>query len=298
MTTQVLQQQALRIRSALSDYTILAKPGIVSLTLVAALTGIYFGNRGIIPDLGMMLWTFILLGSATAGSCMLNNFYDRDIDRVMRRTSLRPLAAATVSARNVLIAGLILVLAPLPLMAWLVNPMTALLTAAAAFGYVVVYTMMTKRRTPWANQFGGIAGALPPVIGYAAVGGGLDANAWILFVIMAIWQQPHALSLALKYRDEYAKAGVPVVPVARGINATKQRIAIYNVLLLAVSVVPYTLGMAGMFYLATAIILGTVFLGLSLRFLASPRAHNMFLFFFSIIYLVVLFSTMVFDALP
>jgi protoheme IX farnesyltransferase len=181
-------------------------------------------------------------------------------------------------------------------MAWLVSPLTALLTFSAVIGYVVVYSMIMKRNTPWANQFGGIAGALPPVIGYAAVSGGLDAQAWALFAIMVIWQQPHALSLALKYRNQYAAAGVPVIPVAKGVYATKQRIVIYNVLLLGVAALPYYFGMAGNFYLAVAMVISLMFLGMSIRFLLSPQSHNMQLFFFSIIYLILLFTSMVIDA--
>jgi protoheme IX farnesyltransferase len=182
-------------------------------------------------------------------------------------------------------------------MAWLVNPLTALLTLSAVFGYVVIYSMIMKRRTPWANQFGGIAGALPPVIGYVAVSSaGLDASAWILFAIMVVWQQPHALSLALKYRDQYANANVPVIPVAKGVQATKQRIALYNVLLLGLSLLPYYYGIAGIYYLSVAVIIGVTFLGMSVRFLFSAQKHNMSLFFFSIVYLVLLFLSMVIDA--
>jgi protoheme IX farnesyltransferase len=296
MTSHVLQQ-TLRARSVITDYYILTKPGIVGLTLVAALTGMYFGNQGILPDWSLMFWTFVTLGSATAGACMLNNFYDKDIDRLMKRTSSRPLAAGAVTASNVLITGLLLAFAPIPLMAWLVSPLTALLTFSAVIGYVVVYSMIMKRNSPWANQFGGIAGALPPVIGYAAVSGGLDIQAWTLFAIMVIWQQPHALSLALKYRNQYAAAGVPVIPVAKGVQATKQRIVIYNVLLLHVAALPYYLGMAGTFYLAVAVVISLMFLGMSIRFLLSPQSYNMRLFFFSIIYLILLFASMVIDAI-
>jgi protoheme IX farnesyltransferase len=290
-------KQGVQLRSVIADYVTLAKPGIVGLTLVAALTGIYFGNHGVLPDWNIIFWTFLTLGLATAGSCMLNNVYDRDIDRLMTRTSSRALAAGEVSGRNALIIGLLLAGGSLVLMSEVVNPLAAIVTSVGVIGYVVIYTMLAKRRTPWANQLGGIAGAVSPMVGYAAVTGGLDVQAWILFAIMVVWQQPHALSLALKYRHEYAKAGVPVVPVAKGVAATKQRIVIYNVALLGIALLPYAYGMAGVFYFITAIILSLVFLAMAVRFLFSGRDCDMRLFAFSIVYLIALFSAMVLDSL-
>lgn len=216
----------------------LAKPGIVGLTLVAALTGIYFGNHGVMPHWGLIFWTFLTLGLATAGSCMFNNYYDRDIDQLMRRTHSRALAAGLVSERMVLCIALLLAIVPLGVMALMVNPLTAVVTTVGVIGYAGVYTMWMKRSTPWANQFGGIAGAVPPMVGYAAVTGDLGAPAWILFAIMVVWQQPHALSLALKYREDYARAGVPVIPVACGVQATKVRIAVYALALVPVAMLP------------------------------------------------------------
>jgi len=295
MSEQALREHA-RSGGALADYIQLAKPGIVGLTLVAALTGIFFGNKGVMPDWGVIFWTFVTLGLATAGSCMLNNVYDQDIDRIMERTSRRPLAAGTVSPVYALLIGVLLVTLPIGLMAITVNTMAALLTAGAAFGYVVVYTMLTKRHTPWANQLGGIAGALPPAIGYVAITGVLDMSAFILFAIMVVWQQPHALSIAMKYRKEYAKANVPVVPVAKGVHATKQRILIYTLVLLPTSVLPYIYGMAGSYYLIAAIALGAIFITMAVRFLWAERDRDMRLFAYSLVYLIVLFSAMLADA--
>ena len=295
MIEQAISQGA-RIRSVALDYYQLAKPNIVGLTLVAALTGIYFGNHGVLPHWSMIFWTFLTLGLATAGSCMLNNYNDRDIDRLMKRTSRRPLAVGLVDGRKVLVLSLALIIPSLVLMAWLVNPLTAAVTMVGVLGYTVVYTMMMKRTTPWANQFGGIAGAVPPMVGYAAVTGELGAAAWILFIIMVVWQQPHALSLALKYREEYARAGVPVIPVAHGVAATKQRIVIYNMALLGVALMPYFYGMAGGYYLAAAIVLSLGFLGHSIKFLFSDKDYDIRLFLNSIFYFIILFSVMVIDS--
>jgi len=289
-------KQGANSRSAVAACFELAKPGIVGLTLVAALTGIYFGNHGVMPHWVLIFWTFLTLGLATAGSCMLNNYYDRDIDQLMNRTRSRPLAAGLISGRLVLIVATLLIVPSLVLMGWVVNPLTALVTAVGVVGYVGVYTMWMKRTTPWANQFGGIAGAVPPMVGYAAVTGDLGAPAWILFAIMVVWQQPHALSLALKYREDYARAHVPVIPVACGVQATKVRIALYALALIPVAVLPYAYDMAGIYYLAVSVLLSAIFLFMSIRFLRSQRDCDMRVFAYSIVYLIVLFVAMVLDS--
>ncbi|MHB8354138.1 MAG: heme o synthase [Burkholderiales bacterium] len=273
------------------------KPGIVGMTLVAALAGAYVANGSLLP-LELVVWLFFTLGPVTAGACMLNNVYDRDIDRLMARTSKRELASGALSARLGLYVGLTLTLLPLPLMAVTVNAAAALLTAGAAFGYVVVYTMLAKRRTSWANQLGGIAGALPPVIGVVAVSSGFDIRAGVLFAIMVLWQQPHALSLALKYRDDYARAGVPVVPVVKGVFATKVRIFIYALILLPVSTLPYFIGMTGLLYLAVAATLSAVFVQKAFNFLRSSADCDMRLFLFSLTHLVGLFAVLMLDGKP
>lgn len=286
-----------RSKSVVIQLFELAKPGIVGLTLVAALTGIYFGNHGVMPHWGLIFWTFLTLGLVTAGSCMLNNYYDRDIDKLMRRTRSRALAAGLVSNRLALNVALILTVPSLILMGWMVNPLAALVTAVGVIGYVGVYTMWLKRTTPWANQFGGIAGAVPPMVGYAAVTGELGAPAWILFAIMVVWQQPHALSLALKYREDYARAKVPVIPVACGVQATKVRMVLYCIALVPVAMLPYVFDMAGVWYLAVSGLLSSMFLFMTVRFLRSERDCDMRVFAFSIVYFVLLFSTMVVDSI-
>jgi len=286
-----------RARVAAAELVELAKPGIVGLTLVAALTGIYFGNHGVMPHWDLIFWTFLTLGLATAGSCMLNNYYDRDIDRLMCRTRSRALAAGLISERVVLYTALLLTVPALVLMARVVNPLTAVVTAVGVVGYVGVYTMWMKRSTPWANQFGGIAGAVPPMVGYAAVTGELGAPAWILFAIMVVWQQPHALSLALKYRGDYARAKVPVIPVACGVQATKVRIAVYALVLMPVAMLPYAFNMSGIWYLGISILLSSMFLFMAVRFLRSDRDYDMRVFAFSIVYLILLFGAMVIDSI-
>jgi len=285
------------LTTTVAEFFELAKPGIVGLTLVAALTGIYFGNHGVMPHWGLIFWTFLTLGLATAGSCMLNNYYDSDIDRLMMRTRKRLLASGRTSRAPILIVALLLIIPSLILMGLMVNPLTAWVTTVGVVGYVGVYTMWMKRRTPWANQFGGIAGAVPPMVGYAAVTGDLGAPAWILFAIMVIWQQPHALSLALKYRGDYARAKVPVIPVACGVQATKIRIALYALLLIPVAILPYIFDMAGTYFLFSSVLLSTIFLFMAVRFLHSERDCDMRVFAFSIVYLILLFGAMVIDSI-
>ena len=285
-------------KSVLVEYIGIAKPGIVGLTLMAALTGIYFGNPGIHPDWQLILMTLVTLGLATAGACMINNAFDRDIDALMKRTSTRAVAAGKIPAKDAMITGLLLAFVSVLWMGAMVNPLAAMVTSVGVIGYAGVYTMLAKRRTPWANQLGGIAGAVPPMVGYVAVTNELGAAAWTLFLIMVVWQQPHALSLALKYRKDYARAGVPVIPVAKGVAATKKRIAMYCAALIPMAILPYAFGMAGDFYLATAIIFSMAFFVMSIRFLRSEKDCDMRLFAFSIIYLIAVFGAMVVNANP
>ena len=281
-------------RHAIGDYLVLAKPGIVSLVMMSTLTGLCIASRGL-PDLWITISVMTGIALATAGSAMLNNYVDRDIDAIMERTRSRALAVEAFSPRNTVITGILLVAFSVLYLLTDVNMITAILTGAAALGYVVLYTIILKRRSSYANQVGGIAGALPPVIGYVAVTQRIDLTAVILFAISAIWQHPHALSIALKYRDQYELARIPVIPVAKGVRSTKIRISIYTALLLLVSITPYISGMAGLIYLVVAITAGIYYLGLAVKFMRSKRDCDMFLFFYSILYIVVIFTAMILD---
>lgn len=293
MKTQILESAA-SSRPAIVNYILLSKPAIVALVIEAAFTGMYLGNRAI-PDAGLIFWTLLSIGLAAAGSAVLNNYIDRDIDRLMKRTSARPLASDAVDAQDALLGGIVLVCASI-IITWIfVNGLTALLIFAAAFGYVVVYTLFLKRRTPFANQIGGIAGALPPVIGYAAVRGEMDLPILMLFAVVVIWQQPHALSLALKYKGDYAAACIPVVPVACGAAAAKKRILIYTVLLIPAAAMLYFFGMAGRLYLSVSAVIGIFYLMLAVRSLHSKRQYDRVLFLYSLIYITALFAVLVFD---
>ncbi len=272
----------------------LMKPGIVGLVIVSTLTGLYFGSAGTV-EVALIFKTLAGIGLATAGAAVLNNYLDRDIDSLMQRTAKRALVTETINPADALILSIILLLTAFAILITDVNLLAAVFTALAVFIYVVLYGMVLKRRSSYANQIGGLAGALPPVIGYVAVTNTLSIEALALFLIVAVWQQPHALSLALKYKDDYAKANIPVVPVVKGVFATKLRIAIYSLILLPVSILPFILNMAGYGYLIVTIISGALFAFFSIRFLLSKKERDMKLFFYSIGYLTTVFVAMTVD---
>jgi protoheme IX farnesyltransferase len=272
----------------------LMKPGIVALVMVSTLTGLYFGSAAEVEFI-LIFKTLAGIGLATAGAAVLNNYLDRDIDSLMQRTAKRALVKGSINPADALLLSAILLLTAFAILITDVNALAAAFTALAVFTYIVLYGMVLKRRSSYANQIGGLAGALPPVIGYVAVTNTLSIEAFALFLIVAVWQQPHALSLALRYKDDYAKANVPVVPVVKGVFATKLRIAIYSLILLPVSILPFVLGMAGYGFLIATIIAGTLFAFFSIRFLLSNKDRDMKLFFYSIVYLTAVFLAMVVD---
>lgn len=282
------------LRFLLTEYLVLVKPFIIALVLIATLSGMYIAGGGL-PQVSLIIWTLTAIGLATAGAAALNNFIDKDIDSIMERTQSRPLPAGSIAADKALLAGLSLSVLAVLTSYYLVNPMVALLNAAAIFIYVIPYTLITKRRTPIATFVGGVGGALPPVIGYAAVKPELDVVALALFLIIFTWQHPHFWSLALKYKGEYEKAGVNNLPVVRGYESTKRNIVLWATLMVPASVLPYILGMAGGLYLACALFSSGLFLSLAVWFLFSTRKVAMSLFAYSIIHLPFLFCMMVVD---
>lgn len=293
-TGQITYAQILPQKNIIAGLLILPKPGIVALTLVATYTGLCLGSRGM-PPVDIAFWTLLGIGLASAGAATLNNFLDRDIDSVMKRTRGRSLPSGAITEQQAYLIGTVLVTASLSLLKIFVGTVVAFITGFAIFTYVILYSMHLKRTTPFATHIGGVAGALPPLIGYVAVSGVPDINAAMLFLIIVVWQQPHFWALALEYRDDYARAGVPILPVISGVQATKVRLFWHTLALLPVSTLPYFLGMAGIYYLITAITMGLLYLGFTIRFLLSVREKEMFLFFFSVVYLTVIFAVMVFD---
>jgi len=287
-------EKTMSYTSTFKEYLTLTKPGIVTLVLITTLGGAYIGSGGNL-DPFLVFWTLAGTGLAAAGSAVLNMVLDRDIDSLMERTSARPLPRGVVNPFSAIVFGVFLLAVSFLLLSLFVNLISAVLAMGAAFSYVVLYTFLLKRKTPVATEVGGISGALPPVIGYAAVTGTVDLKALTLFLIMFMWQPPHFWVLALKYRDDYAKAGVPALPVARGVEITKIKTLLYTVSLLPLSLIPYMIGMAGRLYLGVAVASSILYAGLTLKFLFSRKEESMRLFFFSIVYIAVLFTVLIVD---
>lgn len=287
-------EKTISYTSTLREYLVLTKPGIVTLVLITTLGGLYIGSKGSLEP-ALVFWTLLGTGLAAAGSAVVNMVLDRDVDSLMVRTSGRPLPRGAVSPKGALIFGVSLLLLSLLILSLFVNLLSTALALLASFSYIVLYTFLLKRRTPIATEIGGISGALPPVIGYVAGAGELDIRALILFLIMFMWQPPHFWVLALRYREDYERARIPTLPVAGGVLATKVKTLLYTVSLLPLSLVPYAIGMTGKLYFVIALFLSLIYTAYTLLFIFSKKDYSMKLFFFSILYIAILFSAMIFD---
>ena len=287
------------IGAVIRAYVSLTKPRIVELLLITTVPAMMLAAGGW-PDLGIVL-VVLVGGSLAAGAASaLNCYIDRDIDQLMRRTKRRPLATHTVSARSALIFGLTLAAVSVVLMAAFTNWLATALTAAAIFYYDVVYTLWLKRRTPQNTFWGGICGAAPVLIGWAAVTGGVTLGGWALFSVVFFWLMPHFYALAIKYKDDYARAGIPMLPVVRSAARVNGEILLFTVLTVASSLLAWPLGL-GLIYGATAIVAGAFFLGEAVLMAGRSRRGEplkpMRLFHWSITYLTVVFIAVAVDAL-
>ena len=286
-------------KAVLLAYVALTKPRIVELLLITTIPAMMLAAGGW-PDLGLTV--VVLVGGALAAGAAsaLNCYIDRDIDQLMRRTKRRPLPAHSVTPRAVLIFGFTLAAISLVLMAVFTNWLATALTAAAIFYYDVVYTLWLKRRTPQNTFWGGICGAAPVIIGWAAVTGSVSAMGWALFAIVFFWQMPHFYALAIKYKDDYARAGIPMLPVVRSAGRVNFEIALYTVLTVVASLAAWPLGL-GPIYGVTAIITGALFLAEAFLLVQRSRRGQplkpMRLFHWSITYLTILFIAVAVDAL-
>jgi heme o synthase len=300
-TTLVTVAESLRGQPVASgpwrDYLTLTKPRIMSLLLLTGACGMVVGARGW-P--GTLSFAAAMGGLALAcgGASALNHVLDADIDRLMgKRTELRPVAAGRVSAPRALEFGLCLSALSFVLLASAVNVLTAALALVGNLFYVLVYTRWLKRSTPQNIVIGGAAGAVPPLVGWAAATGNLSLPALWLFLIVFFWTPPHFWALALLLKENYAAARVPMLPVVRGERETVRQIVLYTVVLIAITMLPFLWGSAGFAYLAAALTLGAVFLtgALALARHDSPRRASL-LFHYSLLYLAMLFLAMAIDA--
>ena len=277
----------------LSDYLALMKPRVMLLAVFTALVGLLLAPGHLDPLLGSVAILAIAAGAGAAG--VLNMWYDADIDGIMNRTATRPIPRGIVSRVEALVFGLVLAASAVAVLGLAFNLMAAALLAFVIFFYVVVYTMWLKRRTPQNIVIGGAAGALPPVVGWAAATGDIGLDPLILFLIIFLWTPPHFWALSLNRSDEYARAGVPMLPVVAGRTATTRQILIYSVLLLPASLLPWVLGFAGTIYGAAAALCGAILIALAVqlgrrREADRQAAHR--LFAFSILHLVILFAAL------
>lgn len=277
------------------DYFALMKPRVMSLVVFTAFVGLAMAPGSINPVIAAVALLAIAVGAGASGA--LNMWYDADIDRVMTRTAVRPIPSGRVSPTEALQFGMVFSVMSVFTLGVLVGWVAAALLAFTIFFYVVVYTMWLKRSTPQNIVIGGAAGAFPPMIGWAAVTGGVSVESIVLFLIIFFWTPPHFWALALVKSDDYARAGVPMMPVAMGEATTRRQILLYAVVLVAVSLAPCAVGIGGVLYGTVAAVLGAVFLALSVQVLritegAPARKAAIRLFLFSIAYLFALFAVL------
>jgi len=280
--------------AGVEDYLALLKPRVMSLVVFTGLVGMLIAPGHLHPVLGFTALLCIAIGAGAAGA--LNMWYDADIDAIMTRTAKRPVPAGRIAPREALGFGLTLAVSSVVVLGLLVNLLAAALLAFTIFFYVVVYTMWLKRSTPQNIVIGGAAGAFPPMIGWAAATDGIGIESIALFLIIFFWTPPHFWALSLFRAGEYARAGVPMLPVVAGPVETRRQIAIYSLVLLPVALAPWLLGHAGIVYGASALLLGGVFLALALRLKASAteRAAKA-LFAYSVLYLFLIFAVLLID---
>lgn len=281
------------------DYLRLTSPGITLLISLAGLTGMLLASRGTVTPLppSLFLWTLLSIVLASAGSSVLNNWYDSDIDILMKRTANRPLPRGRIEKNKALIFGMILIILAVVAFILFVNLMAAFLAVIAVFVYSYFYTVILKRRSPYATEIGGISGAMPPLIGWVAVRESLSLEAFILFFIIFLWQPPHFWSLASRYKEDYERAGIPTIPVMASKDEIILRSLIYVTSLFMVSLLPYFIGMSGRAYFALSLSLGIIYHLLYLASLLLKRDLNRLLFFYSITYLLVIFTFLSIDGL-
>jgi protoheme IX farnesyltransferase len=286
---------AVRARPVWRNYFELTKPKVVALIVFTAIVGTLLASPGL-PPVHALLWGNLGIGLASACAATINHVLDRRIDEQMSRTRGRPLPTGALSEWQALVFAAILGVASMTMLSLLVNLLTAVLTFASLIGYAVIYTVWLKRATSQNIVIGGAAGAAPPVLGWTAVTHSVDPNALLLFLIIFVWTPPHFWALAIARKDEYARAGIPMLPVTHGVEFTRLHVLLYTVLLTLVTLLPYLTGMSGLIYLAAAVVLNGFFLYYALQLKISTRQElPMKVFRFSVKYLMWLFAALLVD---
>lgn len=300
-TEQMIRSEpfGLTSRTGWRDYIEITKPGINKSNLIATFAGYFVAAE--IMELNFLKLLLTLLGTALtiAGSCTLNNFIDRDIDPLMERTKSRPVAEGRIKPAVALWYGTTLAFTGLVVLAAGVNYLAAVIAFAGLFVYVVIYSMWLKRSSTLNTVVGGFSGAVPPVVGWVAVTSSIDINAWALFLVLFMWQPPHFFALAMRRSEDYRTAGIPMLPVVKGFHETKKQTLLFTTLLLPSSLILFYTGALGLFYLTVALVLGGIYITLSIRgfFAKDDRQWANQMFFFSLIYLTAILLAMVADVL-
>ena len=277
------------------DFYELGKPRVVFLIVFTAVVGMFLAVPGM-PGMDALIFGTIGIGLAASSAAAINHVLDRRFDEQMARTQARPIPTGHVTARMALTYAIVLGVISMVLLVWRVNALTALLTFCSLIGYAIVYTVWLKHATPQNIVIGGAAGAAPPVLGWTAVTGHVHEYALLLFLIIFTWTPPHFWALAIARREEYSRAGIPMLPVAYGVAFTRLHILLYTILLVIATLLPYLTGMSGVIYLAAAVLLGLGFIYYALKLHLRPDDRlPMKTFGFSITYLSLLFAALLID---
>lgn len=278
------------------DYYELTKPRVVMLIVFTAVVGMFLSVPGW-PDPLALLFGTLGIGLAASSAAVFNHVLDHRTDILMMRTMGRPLPQGKLTERSALTFASVLCVISMIILWFLVNPLTAVLTFLSLIGYAVVYTVFLKRATPQNIVIGGAAGAAPPVLGWTAMTNEATSSALLLFLIIFVWTPPHFWALAIARKDDYEKVGIPMLPVTHGEEYTRLNILLYTILLVVITIIPYLIGMSGLIYLTTALVLGAIFLhhAIRMRLVPGDLELPMRTFKYSITYLGILFAALLVD---
>ena len=277
------------------SYYQLCKPNVVLMMLLCALVGIILASDILLP-LKDIIIPLIGIAFCSASAAAINQIIDRKADAEMERTDQRPIPQGEISVQGASIFAFFIGLIGFLILVYLVNSLTAVLTVSALGGYAFIYTIFLKRATPQNIVIGGLAGAAPPLLGWASVTNTIEPNALLLVLIIFIWTPPHFWALAIYRKDDYAKQSIPMLPVTHGVAFTKLQIVLYTIILFLVSLFPYIVLMSGLIYLVSAIILSSIFLFYSIRlYLSDDDKHAMATFWYSIYYIFLIFIALIID---
>lgn len=292
---KALTLQAGRQPVSWRDFLELTKPRVVALMILTAVIGMLLAEPGL-PSWRVLLFGNLGIALLAGAAAVVNHVVDQKVDTVMARTRKRPVATGRLAPLDALLFALTLALAGMVVLVWQVNLLTAWLTLASLVGYAGVYTLFLKRATPQNIVIGGLAGAMPPLLGWTAVTGQVDGHALLLVLIIFAWTPPHFWALAIHRKEEYAKAGIPMLPVTHGNRYTELHILLYTLMLLAASLLPFVTGLSGTLYLVGALVLGLRFLHYAIRLLrGDDRRVALATFKYSITYLMALFVVLLVD---